>query len=200
MVITGAWLASLFASHRRAASVTAALLVLAALPCLMYLQVSSTERTRNTLAASNALKELGPGTLYTDFFSARVMRLLDPSRDIRVWYHADFRTNTMSVWRSPEPDAYVLLDYQAAKLYTSSYQLPLPSAVTQPVHGWTPIWTHRAYPDGSFSRSLLEALRGAAGWLPSGNPLSSRVEHSVAEMIDGDHATVYRIPAIPASD
>jgi hypothetical protein len=198
MLITGAWLAWLFATRRRLAQAVAAVVVLAALPCIAYLNLAAMERTRNTIAALDAI---GPGTLYTDFYSARLLRVLDPDRDIRVWYHADFVTNTMTVMATPHPGAYVLLDHQAAKVYTSSYLLALPEAVTQSADQWTPVWSHRAYADGSFARWWLEAARRAAALLPDGNPLSSKVERSVAEMIDGDSAVVYRVPgATPPTD
>ena len=193
MLVTGAWLASLFATRRRIARAVAVAVVLVAMPCIVYLNLASMERTRNTIAALDAI---GPGTLYTDFYSARLLRVLEPERDIRVWYHGDFVANTMRIMETPQPGAYVLLDHQAAKVYTSSYLLPLPAAVTDAPNQWTPVWTHRAYADGSLARWWLEGTRRAAALLPAGNPLSSKVERSVAEMIDGDAAVMYRVPGV----
>jgi hypothetical protein len=196
MLVTGAWLAALWATRRRAAIVAAAAIVIAAVPCLFYLNVSASERTRNTIAALPVVKDLPAASLYTDYYTARVLRALNPDRDIRVWYHANFKTNEMLVQSSPEPGAgsYVLLDRQAAKVYTSSYEMVLPPQVSSPPASWQTVWTHRAYPEHSMSRSALEGLRAAASWLPGGNPLSSRVNRSIADIIDGDQAALYRVP------
>jgi hypothetical protein len=180
MLISGAWLASLIHTRRRLGVLTASVLALAALPCIAYLHIASSERTRNTLAVAAALSAVEPAPLYTDYYSARVLRLLVPGRDIRVWYHAKFDENTMLLMNEPPPGAYVLLDRQSAKVYTSSYQLTLPDAVEEQ------------------PRRLLEGLRAAALRLPSGNPLRNRVIRNVTEIIDDDQATLYRVPAIAA--
>ena len=91
-------------------------------------------------------------------------------------------------------DAYALLDRQAAKVYTSSYQMPLPQAVDVPASAEI-IWTHHAYPPGTASRRLLEAMRGAAAWLPEGNALRRRITAGVSDIIEGDDAVLYRLPS-----
>jgi hypothetical protein len=89
----------------------------------------------------------------------------------------------------------VLLDRQAAKIYTSSYEMALPDEVTSPPGEWQLVWHGRAYEDGSMTRAWLEGVRAAARRLPSGNPLSSRVERSIADLIDADEAYLYRVPS-----
>ena len=196
MLISGAWLASLLHTRRRMAVLIATVLALAALPCIAYLHIAASERTRNTLAVAAELSALDPAPIYTDYYSARVLRLLAPGRDIRVWYHAKFDENTMLVMNQPEPGAYVLLDRQSAKVYTSSYQLTLPNAVDEQPRQWNLVWSHRAYPDRALSRRLLEGVGAAALRLPSGNPLRNRIIRNVTEIIENDHATLYRVPAI----
>jgi hypothetical protein len=198
MLISGAWLAALLDTRRRMAVLTASVVTLAALPCIAYLHIAASERTRNTLAVAAELSGLDPAPLYTDYYSARVLRLLVPGRDIRVWYHAKFDENAMVIMNQPEPGAYVLLDRQSAKVYTSSYQLTLPDAVEEQPRECNLLWSRRAYPDRALSRRLLEGVRAAAARLPSGNPLRSRVIRNVTEIIENDHATLYRVPAIAA--
>lgn len=195
ILTVGAWLAGLFAERRRTAIAVAAAVVMVALPCLVYLGVSTQERTRNTLAVVPVLKTLGPGTVHTDYYTARVLRLVEPNRDIRVWYHAKFDENRMMVLAPPPPGAYALLDRQAAKVYTSSYQLALPPEVAQVPPEAMTIWTRHAYEPGTLTRRLLEAVRGAAMQLPEGNALRVRINRSVVEMIEGDDAVLYRQPS-----
>ena len=116
---------------------------------------------------------------------------------VSVWYHARFDTNEIVVLSSPEStaEAYVLLDRQAAKIYTSSYEMTLPPEIALPPADWQLVWSGRAYEDGSLTRMWLEEVRAAANWLPNGNPLSSRIERSIADLIDADQAYLYRVPA-----
>src|SRR5689334_4548132 len=158
MVMVSAWLAGLFVSRRRWAIAIATAVAVAAIPCLLYLQLSTDERTRNTVAAARALDTLGPGSLHTDYYTARVLRLAAPDRDIRVWYHAQFDQRRMTVLAPPPPGAYALLDRQAAKVYSSSYQLPLPQEVITVPPNASIVWTHHAYPPNSVSRRLLETI------------------------------------------
>lgn len=195
MLTVGAWLAGLFAERRRIAIAVAAAVVTVAIPCLLYLEVSTQERTRNTLAVVPVLTTLGPGAVYTDYYTARVLRLVEPNRDIRVWYHAKFDENRMTVLAPPPAGAYALLDRQAAKVYTSSYQLALPPEVAKvPAEAMT-IWTRHAYQPGTLTRRLLEGIRGVAMQLPDGHALRERVSRSVSEMIEGDDAVLYRQPS-----
>lgn len=196
MLITGAWLAALISARRRRGLAIAAVIAVVAVPCIFYLNVSSSERTRNTIAVLPILNRLPPAPLYTDFYSARVLRLIVPGRDIQVWYHANFKTNEPVVQADPSTHrgAYVLADRQAAKVYTSSYEMTLPPQIEEIPPEWQVVWTNRAYPDGSMTRVVLEGFRTVAGWLPSGNPLSSRATRNLADMIDGDQATLYRVP------
>lgn len=200
MLVTGGWLAMLMASRRRVAAGIAMVTAAAAVPCIVYLHLASSERTRNTIAVLPALASLDAGPVYTDYYSARVLRLLAPRRDIRVWFHARFDANAMLLVSEPAPGSYVLLDRQSAKVYTSSYRLPLPKAVEDRPRNWAPVWTHRAYPDGALSRLLLEALHAAAARLPSGNPLGSRINRNVEDMITDDEATLYRVPERTSHD
>jgi hypothetical protein len=197
MVMVGAWLAMLFEKRRRLAIAVAAAVVMMAVPCLLYLQISTGERTRNTLAVVPVLKTLGPGALHTDYYTARVLRLVEPGRDIRVWYHAKFDEKRMTVLSPPLPGSYALLDRQAAKVYTSSYRLKMPAEVEGVPASATTIWTHHAYQPGSLTRRMLEAAGRAVTWLPDGNPLSSRVTRNLADMIEGDGAVLYRLPSPP---
>jgi len=198
MLVSGAWLAHLLSGRRRLAAV-AALVVLAAtaVPCIAYLHVTSSERTRNTLAVLPALRAAEPALLFTDYYGARVLRILEPRLpDVRVWYHARFDTSQIVVLGDPAAagQAYVLLDRQVAKIYTSSYELTLPPAIAAPPADWQLVWRGRAYAEGSAARAGLEWLRAGADRLPSGNPLSSRVERSIADLIDADEAFLYRVP------
>jgi hypothetical protein len=195
MLVVGAWIAQLIGTPRRLVVIVIALAGVAA-PCILYLHVSSSERTRNTLAVLPLMEQDPPARLYADYYTARLLGLLLPDRDVRVWYHANFKTKEITLQATPGGDsgAYVLLDRQAAKIYTSSYELALPPEITAPPSDWQPVWTNRAYADGSLSRSALDALRHAAAWLPAGNPLTNRVNRSIADIIDGDLATLYRVP------
>lgn len=200
MLVSGAWLAHLLSGRRRLAAV-AVMVVLAAtaVPCIAYLHVASSERTRNTLAVLPALRAAEPAQLFTDYYGARVLRILEPQLPkVSVWYHARFDTNQIVVLGDPATagDAYVLLDRQVAKIYTSSYELDLPPEVATPPADWQLVWSGRAYENGSATRKALEWLRAAAHRLPSGNPLSSRVERSIGDLIDADEAFLYRVPAV----
>jgi Dolichyl-phosphate-mannose-protein mannosyltransferase len=195
MLVVGAWLADAFERRRRAARAIAALVLIAAVPCVWYLQLSASERTRNTIAAARALATLGPGSLYTDYYTARVLRLVAPDRDIRVWYHAKFDENRMTVLAPPQPGAYALLDRQAAKVYSSSYRLRLPPEVITIPPDATVVWTHHAYPPATMSRRLLESVQGVAARLPEGNAMRSRIDRMVIDMIEGDDAVLYRLPS-----
>jgi hypothetical protein len=195
MLTVGAWLAVLFVERRRLAVAIASATAIAAVLCLFYLEVSTLERTRNTLAVAPVLKTMGPGTLHTDYYSARVLRLLEHDREIRVWYHADFNAKTMQVFETPSPGSYVLLDRQAAKVYTSSYQMPLPSEVDRVPATAVTVWESHAYPAGTRTRRVLEAIRSAASRLPEGVPLRERVSRGVSQMIEGDGAVLYRLPS-----
>ena len=198
MLLVGAWLADQFQRRRRAVAVAAGILVVAAaVPCIAYLNIASSERTRNTMAVLPALRAVAPGQLFTDYYGARVLRILAPGLPkVSVWYHARFDTNQIVVLGNPAAaaDAFVLLDRQAAKIYTSSYEMTLPPAIATPPADWQLVWSGRAYEDGSLTRTWLERLRAAANRLPHGNPLSSRVERSIGELIDADQAYLYRIP------
>ncbi|MEO8680889.1 MAG: glycosyltransferase family 39 protein [Vicinamibacterales bacterium] len=201
ILLVGTWLAWTFERGRQLRAAAAlALVVIAAVPCTAYLAIASNERTRNTLAVLPALRDLEPEPLYTDYYGARVLRVLEPGLpQVNVWYHAHFATREMVVTSNPGSarDAYVLLDRQAAKVYTSSYEMTLPEQVTHPPATWTLVWTHRAYGDGTWARSILEGVRQAAGWLPNGNPLSSRINRDIADLIDGDEAMLYKIAPPP---
>jgi hypothetical protein len=124
-----------------------------------------------------------------------VLRQLQPRSAVQVWYHANFVTNQVVLMNDPEarPAALVWLDRQAAKIYTSSYEMQLPASITSPPPHWTPIWQHRAFEEHSLTRRVLEGIRSAASRLPNGNPLSNRINRSVSDMIDGDAAVLYRV-------
>lgn len=193
MLLLGAWLAHQATAHRRRALLIATAIVLTAVPCLLYLLVSSGERTRNTLAVAPVMQTLGPGDLHTDYYSARVLRLIAPDREIRTWYHAKFDEARMNVVAPPAAGAYALLDRQAAKVYTSSYELPLPPDVDRIPAGATIVWTHQAYEPGSISRRILELMRDASRFVPA-DGLRTKVTRSVNAMIEGDDAVLYRVP------
>lgn len=200
MLLLGAWVARQLQQRRRAlVMVVATVMAAAAIPSIAYLGVSSGERTRNTLAVLPALRDAAPEQLFTDYYGARILRLLQPDLPcINVWYHARFDTNQIVVTADPAAaaDAYVLLDRQAAKIYTSSYEMTLPREVDEPPAEWQLVWRGRAFEEGSLTRALLEGARSAASWLPNGNPLSSRVTRNIADMIDGDQAMLYRVPLL----
>lgn len=199
LVITmvGAWIAGLLAKGRKTLAIAMLATMLAvAVPCLIFLNISSSERSRNTLTAAAALQALAPSVLYTDYYSARGLRILAPDLpQVRVWYHANFDTNEIIQQSNPdlETGAYVLLDSQAAKIYTSSYQMTLPAAIVGPHPTWEVVWRGRAYEPNSLSRQLLEFVRTTATRLLPGTSISRRVQRSVADIIDNDEATLFRV-------
>lgn len=193
MIAVGSWLAMGRRDRFRTSTILAAI-VATSIPCLLYLFVTSGERTRNTLAAWQSIATLDSAPIYTDYYSARVLRLIEPHRDIRTWYHADFKTGEMRVMNEPTAGSLVLLDRQAAKVYTSSYQLRLPPAVDHVPATAAVIFSRHAYPPASFSRRALEMLEGMAMLLPDGNAIRARVVHGVEDIIGGDDAVLYRIP------
>jgi hypothetical protein len=91
------------------------------------------------------------------------------------------------------PGALVLVDHQAAKLYTSNYGIVLPPVVTIPREGWIPVWSHHAYPPGGGVRTALETGRSLAQMGPT-NPISLRIVRGISDMIDDDAAALYRVP------
>lgn len=202
MVLLGSWVAWLYTSGRRtAAAVVTATAVAAAIPCVIVLNITSSERSRNTLAVVTALRELPRAPLYTDFYSARGLRILSPELgDVRTWYHANFESGEIIVQNDPDQEvgAYVLLDSQAAKIYTSSYQMTLPAGITTRYGNWEVIWTGRAYESSSLSRRLLEFIRTAVPQVFPDTAFSQRVQRSVADIIDNDQATLFRVNRKPA--
>lgn len=199
MVIVGAWLAELYQRRRlRLVAALAVAIACAAVPSLLYLEAASSERSRNTLAVLPVLRDEAPAHLYTDYYGARLIRVLAPDlSEVSVWYHARFDTNQILVTGDPasEAGALVLLDRQAAKVYTSSYELTLPARIAEPPREWELVWTHRAYGDGTVVRGLLEGVRAAAAWLPADVAWRDRIRRNIADMIDGDEARLYRVPA-----
>ena len=197
MLVVGAWLARVQAVRPRLAWAVIATIAAAAIPCVFYLQLSSGERTRNTLAVVPVLKELRVENLYTDYYGTRVLRLLQPHGNVRVWYHAKFDTQQMVVVDAPSaaPGSFALLDHQAAKIYTSSYEMQLPESIDNPPADWEPVWRRRAFSDDSVTRRVLEGLRRIATRLPEGNSLRGRIDRTVVDMIEGDDAVLYRLPS-----
>lgn len=198
MLLVGAWLAEQARRRRTLALAAGVVMAVVAIPCIAFLDIASSERTRNTFAVLPALRAAAPEQVFTDYYGARVLRVLEPQLPrVRVWYHARFDTNEIVVLADPAAatDAYVLLDRQAAKVYTSSYEMVLPPAISTPPAEWQLVWHGRAFAEGSVTRAWLERVRAAARRLPSGNPLSSRVERSIADLIDADEAYLYRVPS-----
>lgn len=199
VLLVGVWFARLFERGRRVPALALAVVVaIAAVPCLAFSVLASGERTRNTLALLPVIRAMAPGHLYTDYYGAQALRILAPELpDVRVWYHARFDTNQIVVSANPgiDDEAYVLLDRQVAKIYTSSYEMTLPPEIDHPPAAWRIVWSGRAYAEGTLARALLEGIRAAAQRLPNGNPLSSRINRNISDMIDGDHAMLYRVPA-----
>ena len=89
--------------------------------------------------------------------------------------------------------ATVLFDRQASKIYTSSYEMTLPDEVTQVRREWIPVWSSRAYAEGSVPRTVLSSIGSVAERWPR-LPMSARVANNIRDMIDADEATLYRIP------
>jgi hypothetical protein len=193
MLAAGGWIARMLSMRPRWAVTIGGGILIAALPCLFFLQLSSSERTRNTLAVLPVLRQLRVEDLYTDYYSARILRLLAPQATITTWYHAKFDVNEMVVVNDPRTarGAFVLLDRQAAKIYTSSYELPLPASVDQPPSQWIEVWRHRAFDEASMTRRMLAAIRRLSTRLPG--PLRVRIERSVADIIEGDDAVLFRL-------
>ena len=197
VLLVGVWMVRLYERGRRApAAVVMALVTIAAVPCMTYVVIASSERTRNTVALLPVISAVSPRHLYTDYYAARALRILSPQLlDVRVWYHARFDTNEIVVSANPVSDreAYVLLDRQTAKFYTSSYDMTLPPAIANPPAEWRLVWSGRAYGDGTLARAVLERVRAAANWLPGTNRFGRLIKRNVADMIDGDQALLYKV-------
>ena len=101
----------------------------------------------------------------------------------------------MIVQSNPDQEvgAYVLLDRQSAKVYTSSYRMTLPAEITRRHENWDVVWSGRAYESSSPSRRLLEFIRTAARQVLPDTALGQRVQRSVADIIDDDQATLFRV-------
>jgi hypothetical protein len=195
-LLVGAWLSQLFTSRPKLARWVVASVVVTAVPCIMFLSASSSERTRNTLSVLPALRQVNGATLYSDYFSIRLLRLLQRDSTLAVWFHARFDSREFVFPSKPDGDtgAYVLMDQQITKIYTSSYEMALPHEVTEPPPSWKVVWTGRAYGDGSLSRVVLEAMRSVLGKLPAGTTLRDRGTGYISDMIDNDRATLYQVP------
>jgi hypothetical protein len=198
MLVIGAWLTHLFNTRPRLARWIVGAVTLSAIPCIMFLAASSGERTRNTRSVLPALEQIGEATLYSDFYSVRLLRLLKPDSNVAVWFHARFDANEIVIQNQPAEDsgAYVLLDRQMEKIYFSStsYDMRLPAAIAEPPVDWKIVWTGRAYGDSSITRTLLESMRTVLGKLPEGSALRVRGVRYIADMIDNDRATLYQVP------
>ena len=194
MLLVGAWIARLLHLRRRVGATVLTTAIAAAIPCIVFLAISSSERSRNTLALLPALDRFNNAALYTDYYGLRLIRVLDSDMpDIRMWYHAKFDTNQIFVNANPESGSLVLLDRQMAKIYTSSYEMTLPPSIDHPPATWSVVWQHRAYGEGSFPRRVLESARSVLARFPD-LPLNKRIASSIAEIIEGDDATLYRVP------
>lgn len=171
-----------------------AALVLTALPCIAFSSLGSGERTRNTLAALQAIQSRGITSVQTDFYSARLLNLLAPGLG-ETFFHADWKKGVTQLLVEPDHlnGKYVLIDRQLAKIYTSSYEFALPPLVEKPPDSWEVVWSRRAYPDGSAGRSFLAGIRAIGTWLPG--PLRSRIVRNVDDMFQGDQAVLFRVPA-----
>ena len=197
MLAVGAWLAGLFAraaanrdcrvGGRRDA---------VAIPCLLYLAVSTQERTRNTLAVVPVLKTLGPG--------AAAHRLLHRARAApRRARSRDPRLVSREVRRAPDDGARATAAGRvcaARSAGSEGLHVLLPTGVAG--RGCAAAGRRhdasgraRAYEPGAMTRRLLEGIRGAALRLPDGNPLRDHVNRSVSDMIEGDDAVLYRLPS-----
>jgi hypothetical protein len=191
------WLSDLWnTGRRRWAAGGLVLLIASALPCVSFHTLTASERTRNTLALADVLRERKILSLYTDFYSARALDLL-MGRDFEgnVLMHADFNNREMKLLVPLESleNTHVLIDRQYCKVYTSSYEMDLPAAIDAPPAEWKVVWTHRAYPEGGLARWFLTRLREVSQKLPP-NALTARVERNVRDMIDGDEAVLYFVP------
>jgi hypothetical protein len=195
MMVIGAWIAGLYARRKALAITVLFVMAAAAVPCIVYLNITSSERSRNSFTVAETLHGLPPAPLYTDFYSARGLRVLAPDLPLKVWYHADFQSNQIVLQSDPDLDkgAYVLLDRQSAKIYTSSYQMKLPETIAGAHPNWVMVWQGRAYESSSFGRRVLEAGRAAVTRLLPDTTFSRRVERSVADIIEGDDVTLFRV-------
>ena len=190
------WMSCLFASGRRLAATTVIVAMVAvAIPCLIFLNITSSERSRNSFSVAKVLQTLPPGPVYSNFFSVRALRVLAPEREMKTWYHANFQRNEVEVRNSPNQDngAYVLLDLQSSKIYTSAYEMPLPAEVTEPHPNWVVVWKGQAYESDSLGRRLLEGIRSMTTNVVPESALRQRVQRSIADIIDGDEVTLFRV-------
>ena len=197
ILVLASFLSGLFNTRNTQAWIAIAVLTVASVPCIFLMSIEASERMRNTLAAIPVLREARPPRLYTDYYSARLLTLLLPrGTDVIAWYHADFNARVMQVRANPELDAgaYVLFDRQASKIYTSSYEMPLPAAIEHLPTRWRRVWLHHAYGEDSVPRHVLGAIGAAAETLPR-VPLASRISRNVHDMLDGDEAALYEVPS-----
>lgn len=202
VLLLGWWLADRAGRGLRWRAWALALVLASSLPCVAYYAATGGERLRNTVAVARILGGAGVTTLTTDVYSARALQVLS-TRELQV-RPLFVNPPTPPLLELSEPldrlDAtHVLIDRQALKILTSSYELALPPDLDRPVAGqpvpeWLRVWTGKAYPDGSASRRLLEWLLAASARLPRG-ALRSRVEFAVLDVIEGDEAALYYVPA-----
>lgn len=184
--------------HVRFASYSLVLLVVTALPCIGFEAISGGERTRNSVAAVAAIKKERAATVYTDFYSARTLTALTRTKcDIELLLHANLSSGQEAMHLRATPNDllgnYVLIDHQACKVYTSSYQLKLPGMIAKPPAKWRPVWSHHAFPRDGLAFAALNSIRGMNSSLPT-NFLTARVERNLADMLDDDTATLYFVP------
>ena len=195
ILVVAWWIDHVWASGKRVgAQAVVAIIVVASLPCVLFLSLSGSERARNTIAVAQVIRERNIDAVYTDYYSARLLNLLVPGV-ARTLFHADWKTNVTRL--AVAPDAlrghFVLIDYQMAKIYTSSYEIVLPPLVSQPPEDWQTVWTHEAYPRDSAGRSLLEGVRRFSGFIGQ-NFVTERLARNIGDMIDRDEARLLLVP------
>lgn len=190
------WLAAGSSREGRWSAWALTFVLASSVPCVAYYAATGGERLRNTVVVARVLEQERVATLTTDVYSARALQVLS---------RRGLETSPLFVNPPTPPQlelaapldrltgTHVLVDRQALKILTSSYELALPADLERPHPGWTTVWTGRAYPEGTASRRLLEWVLAISRWLPEGS-VRSRTEFTVRDAIDGDEAVLYYVP------
>lgn len=200
ILLLGWWFTVFCRSQPQRALVLGCAVVSVSVLCISFIAVQANERTRNTNEVVKVLSKMNIKEIYTDYYSARLVNVLMREQvAAKVLYHANF-SESAKIAVLPKvslledlcslDNKYVLIDLQQSKLYTDSYEIPLPVEVKTPPHSWTVIWEGRAY-DG-ISRNILAKISSASSIIPV-RSITERVQRFISGMIDGDTATLFLV-------
>ncbi len=201
VLLLGWWLTGYCSGKLFRAWILGAAVLVVSLLCISFFAIQANERTRNTDEVVKILSKMDIKEIHTDYYSARLVNILLNGRTkANVLYHANF-SESATTGVSPEvrlledlqslDGKYVLVDLQQSKLYTHSYEIPLPVDIRTPPSSWQVIWKGRAY-DG-ITRNLLSMISMAGSMIPV-HSVADRIQRFISGMISEDTATLYFVP------